>query len=142
MSGDRRLLKIEPESLHAKTELASLYAKMRKWPQREKILFEIYEAGTTDIPTLMELARTFNRFKKYRVSLMLLEKALKLRQSDLLTILELVKTYAILRAKESVRNYLKESEEIIRKDPYHKNIERFRDRLTKLDLSFVNEDFD
>ena len=137
-----RILLVEPENLHAKTEMASLYAKMQRWPEREKILFEIYEAGTADIFVLAAIARTFNRFKKYRISLILLEEALKLRESDLLTIFDLIKTYVILHDKTSVKDYLKKSEEIIREDPYQKNVERFRHRLALLDLSFINEDLD
>jgi len=127
---------VEPDNLHAKTELSALYAKMKMWGAREKILFEIYEQNPEDIPTLMELARTFSRFRKYRVTLKLLDKTSELRRGDLLTTLELIQTFAILRDQQNLFTYLQQSEEIIRRDPYNKHLDRFHNKLAKLRKRF------
>jgi tetratricopeptide (TPR) repeat protein len=121
----KRILDIEPDNLFAKVELANLYSKMRRYVPRETLLFEIYNAHPEDIPTLMALAHVFRRFKKYRVALRLLESALDLRRSDLITISELIKTHILLNSNEQARRYHGKGAEILAQDPYNKHGERF-----------------
>jgi tetratricopeptide (TPR) repeat protein len=124
------ILSFEPDNLFAKLELANLYLKMRRFGPRESILFEIYDTHPEDTPTLMALARVFIRFRKYRIALRLLECALERRQSNLITISELIRMYLILHDNENVRRFLSRGRQILKQDPLNKH----RDRFLKIEI--------
>jgi tetratricopeptide (TPR) repeat protein len=128
-----RILEVEPTNLFAKIELANLYRRLKRYGPRETLLFEIYKTDRDDIPTLMALAQVFRRFRKYRVALKLLEGALALRPSDLITISELITTHMILRSNEQVRQYYSKGAKIINADAYNKHSEHFNRIELRLD---------
>ena len=106
---------------------------MGRYKDREIILFEIYDTHPEDIPTLMELAGLFMRFKKYRIAVKLLNNALELRNSDLITLSKLIKLHETLRDNKTVRSYLKKSVEILKQNPESKRAERFKNVRVDLD---------
>ncbi|MDU9049903.1 MAG: tetratricopeptide repeat protein [Candidatus Electrothrix sp. Rat3] len=126
------ILSLTPDDLYAKTELSILYTKTRQFHKREKILFDIYETHPDNIPNLMNLSRMFVRFRKYRVAIKLLKKALELDNSDLLTITELMKVYAYVNGKKNVSFYKEKGEEIIAQEKYVRNKGRFRNATPHL----------
>jgi tetratricopeptide (TPR) repeat protein len=131
----QRILQIEQDNLHARLELALLYRRMGKYGLREKILFEIYETHPQDVPTLADLARVFTRFRKFRVALRLLEEALKVRNSDILIISNLIKLYVVLQDKENVTRFLSRGKVILEKDPHN----RHRERFSNLDIEISSK---
>jgi tetratricopeptide (TPR) repeat protein len=129
------LASVEPDNIYAKTELASLYFKMRKFPAREKLLFEMYGSHPHDIPTLVALSRVFVRFRKFRIAIKLLLHALDCHNSDLGIFCELITVYRKVLDRENVEKYAKMGNAILSLDPYNKYAGRFR----QLDLGTDTE---
>jgi|GEM_PF-3275085 len=121
----QRILQVEPDNVYAKIELAALYRDMKRYGDRERLLFEIYDAHPDDLPTLKALALVFRRFRKYRIALALLEYALDLRKDNLLIIIEIIRIYEILCNRQQARLYIVRGEEILREDTHNKHRERF-----------------
>jgi tetratricopeptide (TPR) repeat protein len=129
------ILQIEPDDLFAKIELAMMYLKTKEYGKRERILFEIHELYPDNLPALMALAEVFRRFRKYRVALQLLEKALEINESDLITISELLRLHIILNNKEGVNYYLARAEKVTMEDPFN----RHRERIARIEIYMDDE---
>ncbi|HSK74456.1 MAG TPA: tetratricopeptide repeat protein [Pyrinomonadaceae bacterium] len=137
----KKLLTIEPDSHHAKLELADLYRKMKKFYDREKLLFEIYRDFPNDVPTLTTFTGLFKRFKKYRIALELSQKILELRNTDLIAVCDLVNIYRDLGDRKMAELYIERGQRILEKDENHKDKERFQRLRTYFDESVELIDF-
>jgi len=137
----KRILEQNTFDVPSKMELAILYRNNYKRDKSEVLYFEILKAEPSNIFALYQVSKVFNRFKKFRISIKIAEELLSIKDTDLLTVIDLIKTFVVTKDKKNIDFYLEIGKKILKEDENHKHKEKFQSLRTDFDESVELIDF-
>ena len=91
---------------------------------------------------IVELSKVFIRFKKYKISIKLLELSLSIKKNDLFSVIKIIEIYKKFNDKVNIDKYYKIGKNIIYRDKYckYKNYFENIDSDINNDIKLINID--
>ena len=109
-------LKIIPNNLHFRTELAKVYQQNKEYKKAENVLLECIKLSPKDLNSRTELAKVYQQNREYKKAENVLLECIKLSPKDLNSRTELAKVYQQNREYKKAENVLLECIKLSPKD--------------------------